>query len=95
MFLQRFTSEASPVSTAADSFFFHTCKPQAESGRSHTSPLVESSWFPHSPSLALQLQDSIFAKDQKHELNVPFSFAAEEPARGALPHSGRELQLQP
>ena len=64
MFLQRFTSEASPVSTAAESFFFHTCKPQAESGRSHTSLLVISNWFPLSPSIALQLYNSIFAKDQ-------------------------------
>lgn len=29
MFLQRFTSEASPISTAADSFFFHTWERQA------------------------------------------------------------------
>lgn len=64
MFLQRFTSEASPVSTAADNFFFHTCKPQAESGRSPASLLVASSWFSHSPSTGLQLQNSIFAKDQ-------------------------------
>lgn len=55
MFLQRFTSEASPVSTAADSFFFHTCKPQAESGRSHTLLLVVPGWLPLGPSRVLQL----------------------------------------
>lgn len=55
MFLQRFTSEASPDSTAADSFFFHTCKPEEGSGQSHTSLPVVSNWFPLSPGIALEL----------------------------------------
>lgn len=40
MFLQRFTSEASPISTAAASFFFHTWERQAESEQSHMSLLA-------------------------------------------------------
>lgn len=31
MFLQRLTSAASPASTAALSFFFHTCEPHTQS----------------------------------------------------------------